>query len=162
MHNVHMKEEEFSASAKRVWRNLVACLRQCGTLIVLLVILFASPAETYAAPVGQAVKLVKTAGPLVKTAGPMMKKAGSLMKKAGPFAIPVAIVLVVIGAAGALIEKMGKKRKGQKYSRVGIGVVAPEEVKRNEDLMVQVVGNVEELLDIDLFGNTLYVMNYEG
>ena len=81
MHNGCMKEDEFSASAKRVWRNLVACLRQCGTLIVLLVILFASPAEAYAAPMGQAVKLVKTAGPLVKTAGPMMKKAGSLMNQ---------------------------------------------------------------------------------
>jgi len=133
MHNGHMKEDEFFASAKRVWRSLAACLRQCGALIVLLIILFASPTEAYAVPVNQAGKLVKTAGPLVKAAG--------------PWAIPVAIVAVVIGVAGALIEKMGKKRKGSKYSRVGVGVVAPEEVKRDEDLMVQVVGNVEELLD---------------
>lgn len=136
MHNGHMKEDEFSVSAKRAWRSLAACLsrlRQCSALIVVLMILFAGPTAAYAAPVSQSVKLAKTAVPLVK--------------KAGPFAAPVAIVLVVIGVAGALIEKMGKKRKRPKYSRVGIGVVAPEEVKRNEDLMVQVVGNVEELLD---------------
>ena len=126
MHNGHMKEDGLFAIAKRAWRSLAACLRQCGALIVMLIILFAAPAEAYAAPVNQ---------------------AGKLVKAAGPFAIPVAIVLVVIGAVGALIEKMGKKRKGPKYSRVGIGVVAPEEVKRDEDLMVQVVGNVEELLD---------------
>ena len=126
MHNEHMKEDGLFAIAKRAWRSLAACLRQCGALIVMLLILFAAPAEAYAAPVNQ---------------------AGKLVKAAGPFAIPVAIVLVVIGAVGALIEKMGKKRKGPKYSRVGIGVVAPEEVKRDEDLMVQVVGNVEELLD---------------
>ena len=123
MHNGHMKEDEFSASAKRVWRSLAACLRQCSALIVMLIILFAGPTEAYAAPVNQSAKLVKMAG---------------------PFAIPVAIVLVVISAVKALT---GKKRKGPKYSRVGIGVVAPEEVMRNEDLMVQVVGNVEESLD---------------
>lgn len=123
MRNKQMKEDELLASAKRVWRSLAACLRRCGALIVMLVILFASPTEAYAAPGNQSAKLVKMAG---------------------PFAIPVAIVLVVISAVKALT---GKKRKGPKYSRVGIGVVAPEEVKRNEDLMVQVVGNVEELLD---------------
>ena len=118
MHNGHMKEDAFFDSAKRVWRNLAACLRQCRALIVMLIILFVCPTEAYAG-------------------------SGKLVKTAGPFAI----VLVVIGAAGALIEKIGKKRKGPKYSRVGVGIVAPEEVKRNEDLMVQVVGNVEELLD---------------
>ena len=114
MHNGYMKEDEFSDSAKRIWRRLAACLRQCSALIVMLIILFASPTEAYAAPAGQ---------------------AGKLVKMAGPFAIPVAIVLVVISAVKALTEK---KRKGPKYSRVGIGIVAPEEVKRNEDLMVQV------------------------
>lgn len=133
MHNGHMKGDELSASAKRAWRSLAAFLRQCGALVVMLIILFASSTEAYAVPVNQSVKLVKTAGPLVKTAG--------------PFAIPVVIALVIIGAAGALIGKMEKKRKESKYSRVGIGVVAPEEVRRNEDLMVQVVGNVEELLE---------------
>ena len=126
MHSGHMKKDAFSARAKRAWRILAACLRQCGALIVMLIILFAGSAEAYAAPANQLMKLAKAAG---------------------PFAVPVAIVVVVIGAAGALMEKMGKKRKGPKYSRVGVGVVAPEEVKRNEDLMVQVVGNVEELLD---------------
>ena len=117
---------EFSARAKRVWRNLAACLRQCGALIVMLMILFACPAEAYAAPV---------------------KQSAGLVKAAGPFALPVAIVAAVIWAWKEWKEKMGKKRKGSKFSRVGVGVVAPEEVKRNEDLMVQVVGNVEELLD---------------
>ena len=125
MHNGHMKDE-FSVSAKRVWRELAACLRQCGALIVMLIILFACPAEAYAAPVKQSVGLVKAAGPL---------------------AAPLAIVGGVIYGGVTLIRKMGKKRKGSKYSLVGVGVVAPEEVKRNEDLMVQVVGNVEELLD---------------
>ena len=128
MHNGHMKEDGLFAIAKRAWRSLAACLRQCGALIVMLIILFAVPAEAYAAPVP-------------------VKESWKLVKAAGPFAVPVAIVVVVIGVAGALIEKMGKNRKGIKYSRVGIGVVAPEEVKRDEDLMVQVVGNVEELLD---------------
>ena len=122
MYNGHMKKDEFSASAKRVWWKLAACLRQGGALIVMLIILFVVPAEAYAASAKQAAGWVKVAGPF-------------------------AIVLVVIAAAGSLIEKIGKKRKGPKYSRVGVGVVAPEEVKRNEDLMVQVVGNVEELLD---------------
>jgi len=115
---INQTNESCSTSATRVWRSLAACLRQCRALIVMLIILFVCPTEAYAG-------------------------SGKLVKTAGPFAI----VLVVVGAAGALIEKIGKKRKGPKYSRVGIGVVAPEEVRRNEDLMVQVVGNVEELLD---------------
>ena len=112
MHNVQMKKDAFSAIDKCVWRNLAPWLRQCGALIAMLIVLFAGSAEAYAAPVKESVKLVKAAG---------------------PFAVPVAIVLVVIGVAEALMGKVGKKGKGSKYSRVGVGVVAPEEIRRIGD-----------------------------
>ena len=48
MHNGLMKINDFSAIAKRAWWNLTACLRQCGALIVMLIVLLACPAEAYA------------------------------------------------------------------------------------------------------------------
>ena len=72
--------------------------------------------------------------------------------------VVLVIVALIIGKLGTdkvrdVIREKNKtilpqrRKKKSKLSAVGVAVVAPEEVKRGEDMMIQVVGNVERLLD---------------
>ena len=116
-------------------------LKMLHALFVFLMIALACPLSVQAGP---SPKMLKPAGQFIKR----ISKPG-VVKKIPPSTGPVMVVIgVVIAGLTALMSAHGKKKEhGPRYSRVGVAVVAPSEVKRDEDLMVQVVGNLERRLD---------------
>lgn len=84
-----------------------------------------------------------------KVAIKMTKQISRAGHVPGPVIGIIAVLVVGIGALGKMLGKHTKSNLRMALpgtSTVGVAVVAPEEVGRDEDMMIQVVGNVEQAL----------------